>query len=1544
MKKFIAILSILAISLAVPVPVFGASANWVGTTDATWSDTTGNWSNAPGSVPGAADTATFNGTGNGNTTIDLAGTQTVLNILFDNDDPGGAAHGPIAAYTIGAGGAGADTLILANGGAITMNANVNQDQTFDANLTLGTEGSTQTFAVTNNSTTNSLTIDGDITGSDSGGASHLMTLAVTSAAGGVDIGGIIDDGASGQVALTKSGAGTLTLSGANTYTGATTISAGTLSLGTADVISNASAVTVAGGAFLDMNGVSETIGSLAGNGTVTSGSGTLSSVTLTAGGDNTSTVFSGVIENGSGGSADTVGLTKAGSGALTLSGVNTFTGVTTMTAGTLSVATIGNGGASGNLGQATNAAANLVFNGGTLQYTGTTASTDRNFTINTDKTATIDVTTNNLTMSGSAVATNGALTKTGAGTLTLSGTNLYTGTTTVSGGTLVLTGGAAIADSGAVSLNNTAGATLQLNANETIGSLAGGGASGGNVNLQSFTLTTGDTNNTTYAGIMSGTGGLTKSGTGTLVLTGTNTFSGVTTLSNGTVSVGTIGNGGEAGNLGQATNAAANLVFDGGTLSYTGSTASTDRNFTIVAGKTAVFNITTNNLTLSGASGATTGGLTKTGAGTLTLAGANLYTGATTVNAGTLNLNESLTTSSGLVFGGNGTVVLADSKNITPAVTNTSGSAAGTLTLSGTSTVTGQVGAAGNAALAAVNAGATGKTATFAGDVYATTTSVTGTGTVDLNGSLTGTTLNFAGDGTVNLADNKTITAAITTGTTNTGTLQAGDGSTINGQIGTTTNRLKAIEVDVALAAAATFQNDVYAVTTTVSGTGDVNLNGSLTGTTLNYGADNTVILASGKNITAAVTTATANTGTLELAGGTSTITGQVGTGGARLKAIEMDAALVAATFSADIYATTTTIDSTGTANFNGNVGSATASSNVVFAADGTVKLAAGKGIFGTVTNTSGGTAGTLTFLGSSATGGDLGATGVANHLKAVNLGDGVTDGGTVVLNHNIYATTTTINKGARLSMGGSHAVTGNLVVAANGGVALGANTLTVNGNYDASAASTTMNLTINSASVFGNIAATGTAALNTTSTLNLTIDNTYIPSGTTFTVIHGAGGAGGGGMNVPSTITTNSSHLTFSAAASSGDLILTANRAQPYANVATNGNAAAAGTALEVVGETTTNSDMLSVLATLDGLDSTQLEDALDTLYPDPNGAAMQGAREIANQFYGMVSNRQAGVRTGISTGDGFHGIGFWAQGLGSFAHQDANHGIEGYRVYTFGTTLGIDKLFGSHTRLGLAGGYGYGNVRSRTPGTPKTSINSWQAQIYGSYDSLLLDKEPEIERGVKGGFRDPWENSWYVDGMAAFTQNHYDGSRSIYLGSTSRTATNDSNAQEYSTRYELGYTFLFDITRNLQVTPFTSLQYSYLYQNAYKEKGAGALNLNVNGQGYNFLEQGLGMKLAYPFLLEDVSPNIGTLIPALKVAWLYDYIGDKFETTSSFQGGGPSFKTNGPKPARSGILFGGEIAFLSKGNMTLTANWDWEIKEKYSSQNYYGTIRFDF
>ena len=161
--------------------------------------------------------------------------------------------------------------------------------------------------------------------------------------------------------------------------------------------------------------------------------------------DNTSSgsdyaAMTGIISNTSG----TAGLEKTGPGRLVLATANTYNGATKISGGTLQIASLSNGGVASSIGMSTSAPGNLVFQGGSLQYTGPSVSTNRSFTVSND--LTID-TANALTFTGQMLTSSGAapnLTKMGAGMLSLnnaSGT-LTLGTLNVPQGSLELAGGA----------------------------------------------------------------------------------------------------------------------------------------------------------------------------------------------------------------------------------------------------------------------------------------------------------------------------------------------------------------------------------------------------------------------------------------------------------------------------------------------------------------------------------------------------------------------------------------------------------------------------------------------------------------------------------------------------------------------------------------------------------------------------------------------------------------------------------------------------------------------------------------------------------------------------------------------------------------------------------------------------------------------------------------------------------------------------------------------------------------------------------------------
>ncbi|MDG4879059.1 autotransporter-associated beta strand repeat-containing protein, partial [Mesorhizobium sp. WSM4935] len=596
--------------------------------------TTGNITTTPGAVLGGWATVTSGATtdyaqvdGSGNivarttyATKDDAGTWVTGDVVSDT---GGAANTPYFG-TVGS------NVQL---GGLKYTVARASTVTIGGGSTLGVDG---TIIVSSSVGNNNQTITGgQLTGPAGGG-----TLGVLQNSTGTFViqSSIVDNG--GPTGFTVAGTGTVNLAGTNSYTGATTISGGTLWVGTiADggvasgigASSNASSNLVLENGRLFYSGTTAT--SDRGFTLVNGGPSRTIDVSNSA----ANLTFSGLVT-----SPDGSGFTKAGAGTLTLSNAaNNYTGATSITGGVLSVNTLANGGTASGIGASSNASTNLTMSGGgTLQYTaiGATTSTDRGFALGSGGGG-FDVSDagTTLTVSGTGIGASGsgALIKNGAGTLVLGGTNTFTGGVTVNAGTLTAGSTQAFGGTSAGTATVASGATLDLNGyNNTLYGLAGSG----NVALMNgAVLTLNGYYGATFNGVVSGSGGITTAQGGfPQIMQGCqNTYTGVTTLSGGGISTDCLANGGVASGIGASSNASSNLVFNNGTLIYTGGTTSIDRGFTMASvGAINVGNAGTT-LTISGAATGA-GSLYKRGAGTLVLSGANTMTGGTQVDAGIL--------------------------------------------------------------------------------------------------------------------------------------------------------------------------------------------------------------------------------------------------------------------------------------------------------------------------------------------------------------------------------------------------------------------------------------------------------------------------------------------------------------------------------------------------------------------------------------------------------------------------------------------------------------------------------------------------------------------------------------------------------------------------------------------------------------------------------------------------------------------------------------------------------------------------------------------
>ncbi len=419
---------------------------------------------------------------------------------------------------------------------------------------------------------------------------------------------------------------------------------GTWSSGDTKFSSSTGGTDPAGRASIDPVIFAGTAGTVTVNGAVQAQGGitfatdgyTLASGTIGLGATNSITTNTGVNATIGSSLTGTSGMTKLGTGNLTLTGASSYTGGTTISGGTL---TLGNGGAI--LG---NVANNSVF------------SFDRSDTF---------------TFAGD-ISGSGNLVQTGSGTSILSGSNTYAGTTTIAGGTLQVGNGGtsgtlgtgAVTNNSALSFNRSdsmtvansiggSGSVSQIGSGTTI---LTGSNSYGATTVVAGTLQIGDggtsgtlgagavTNNSalsfnrsdsmTVANAISGSGTVSQIGSGTTILTGSNSY-GATTIAAGTLQIG-----------------------DGGTSGTLGSGAVTNDSALVIN--------RSDDVTISNNIGGS-GTMDFIGGNKTTLSGDNSYAGGTTVTSGSVVANSDTALGTGEVsltgtslLAGNGVTVSND--------------------------------------------------------------------------------------------------------------------------------------------------------------------------------------------------------------------------------------------------------------------------------------------------------------------------------------------------------------------------------------------------------------------------------------------------------------------------------------------------------------------------------------------------------------------------------------------------------------------------------------------------------------------------------------------------------------------------------------------------------------------------------------------------------------------------------------------------------------------------------------------------------------------
>lgn len=624
--------SLLAVSSASADTIY-----WDGGNNLSW-NTASNWTTVPGaatpdpvSVPGALDDAIFNRTGqNGNIAVRLDADQAALSLTFNSAGTttivGNTSGTTARQLTLGTGGitvnsgAGAVGIGTTNNGIINVVLSGNQTWTNNSNnaLNIGT-------AFNNSATSANIDLDAFNLIIDGSGRTNFGVVNQANAV------------LTGTGTLTKNGTGFLQLGGNNSagFSGKVTINGGVVNYG--DV------PTALGTGNLEING--------------------------------------GILE-----ARWTTGFTKTqGTGAGEIQITGGVSGFGQSNNATFNVGNV-------TWGSATFAPTEFVLHGATASATAGIIFSSAidlngaNRTIRSDQSA---ASTGSGTFSGNITNGTGTagLIKVGVGRHVLTGTNTYNGGTTISEGTLQFGNITAMPSSGAVAVSSGAAIGIDLGGagdwttgTSGVGTLGGLLAGLGGAGTSTVTYA-GDVGlrlnaaaNSTYSGDIANPTGSTslqliKDGTSSLTLSGNNSYSGGTTLVNGALIVasntaipntGTIAlNGGTIQSNDATARSFTNAVTIGGNFTVGGTGNITFSNTGASAlGATRQITVNTGiNATFAQAFSGTGAGITKAGAGTLTLTGANTYTGVTTVSAGKLVLNNGTVSSSAVSFNGSNTAM-----------------------------------------------------------------------------------------------------------------------------------------------------------------------------------------------------------------------------------------------------------------------------------------------------------------------------------------------------------------------------------------------------------------------------------------------------------------------------------------------------------------------------------------------------------------------------------------------------------------------------------------------------------------------------------------------------------------------------------------------------------------------------------------------------------------------------------------------------------------------------------------------------------------------
>lgn len=459
----------------------------------------------------------------------------------------------------------------------------------------------------------------------------------------------------------------------------------------------------------------------------------------------------------------------------------------------------------------------------------------------------------------------------------------------------------------------------------------------------------------------------------------------------------------------------------------------------------------------------------------------------------------------------------------------------------------------------------------------------------------------------------------------------------------------------------------------------------------------------------------------------------------------------------------------------------------------------------------------------------------------------------------------------------------------------------TIYGDYT-QAASGTLQIGVASDSSYGKLVVDGSATLTSNAKIAVDVSNPgYSFSATSLQNVLSATTLNSDGTF---SVSDNSQLFNFGAVKDGNTVDLTLTKAASVLDsVISTGNNPAQGAAqvLDNVLSADPNGELASNFV---GLTSEQeVSDAVTSTLPTAAGNASSATSSTLAGINRVVQARQ-GENSGLSSGDAPLSEGnLWIKTFGSWAEQDERSGISGYDADTQGLAIGADTAVSDSTRLGLAFAYAQTDLDNNSRIAPQDAqIDTFQLIGYGSY---ALSADTELNFQLDAG------------------QNRTDGKRHMPFADATAKADYDG----YNIHAGLGLGHNMRLSEQLTFVPSARADYTWISTDSYHEKGAGALNLDVDSNDSEELLFSIDGKLNYSLSETTVmSANLGAG---------YDVIDEDSAITSTYAGApGAAFRTPGmdmePWLARAGLGLTHTLA----GGTEVSLRYDAEARSDFTNQ----------